>query len=420
SGLPSHHAEGGLMSRLGSLGHQLYTGEVSYDFVGRRRLWYTISAVLLAVSVLSLAVRGRNLGIEFKGGDVVTIPTATGTVQDAREAAASVGATQIEVTEFKAESGRSLQVQTESLSSHDAQALATALADKFGVDPTNVTAQQISPSWGGEITKKALTGLAVFLVLIVLFLTLYFEWRMAIAAVIALLHDLVITVGIYALVGFSVTPATVIGVLTILGYSLYDTVVVFDKVRENTRGLAGSNRMTYSSAANLAVNQTLVRSINTSVIALLPVAAILIVGTAMGAGPLEDLSLALFVGIATGTYSSIFVATPLACQIKEHEPAMQALAKRVAAREAAGRGASATAAKRSGRPATATAETDSDPDANLDDELAGDVDVAEIDGVVNPGSTAAPTKSGTARPGTARPPSKGGSSKRRPSGKKRR
>jgi preprotein translocase subunit SecF len=178
--------------------------------------------------------------------------------------------------------------------------------------------------------------------------------------------------------------------------------------------------MTYSAAANLAVNQTLVRSINTSVIALLPVAAILIVGTAMGAGPLEDLSLALFVGIATGTYSSIFVATPLACQIKEREPAMQALAKRVAAREAAGRGASATAAKRPGRAATATVETDADPDADLDDELEADVDVAEIDGAANPSSTAAPTKSGTARPGTARPPRRGGTSKRRPSGKKRR
>ncbi|MFI5100090.1 MAG: protein translocase subunit SecF, partial [Actinomycetes bacterium] len=176
------------MSRIGSLGHQLYTGEVSYDFVGRRRLWYTISAVLIAVSLLSLAIRGLNLGVEFKGGDVVTVPTATGTVQQARAAAAKVGATDIEVTELTAESGRSLQVTTESLSDADAQRLAASLAETFNVDPTNVTAQQISPSWGGEITKKALTGLAVFLVLIVLFLTLYFEWRMAIAAVIALLH----------------------------------------------------------------------------------------------------------------------------------------------------------------------------------------------------------------------------------------
>ncbi len=405
------------MSRVGRLGHQLYTGEVSYDFVGHRRLWYTISAVLLAVSVLSLAIRGLNLGIEFKGGDVVTIPTATGTVQQARDAAASVGATQIEVTELTAESGRSLQVQTESLSDADAQRLAATLADKFDVNPDQVTAQQISPSWGGEITKKALTGLAVFLVLIVLFLTVYFEWRMAIAAVIALVHDLVITVGIYALVGFSVTPATVIGVLTILGYSLYDTVVVFDKVRENTRGLAGSNRMTYSSAANLAVNQTLVRSINTSVIALLPVAAILIVGTAMGAGPLEDLSLALFVGIATGTYSSIFVATPLACQIKEREPAMQALAKRVAARQAAGRGVAAvSAAKGGGRSASVAAE-DAEGEPDVDDEVLED---DELDDTPSPATATAAAKAAPSRPGARPQPRKGTSNKRRPSGKKRR
>ena len=170
-----------------------------------------------------------------------------------------------------------------------------------------------------------------------IFLSLYFEWRMAAAALVALAHDLVITVGVYALIGFIVTPATVIGVLTILGYSLYDTVVVFDKVRENTRGLAGGNRMTYSGAANLAINQTLVRSINTSVIALLPVASILFIGPLLGADTLKDLALALFVGIAAGTYSSIFIATPVACQLKEREPAMQALAKRVAARESAGK-----------------------------------------------------------------------------------
>ncbi len=257
----------------------------------------------------------------------------------------------------------------------------------------------------------------MFLVLIVLFLTLYFEWRMAVAAVIALLHDLVITVGIYALVGFSVTPATVIGVLTILGYSLYDTVVVFDKVRENTRGLAGSNRMTYSSAANLAVNQTLVRSINTSVIALLPVAAILFVGTGLlGAGPLEDLSLALFVGIATGTYSSIFVATPLACQLKEREPAMQALAKRVAAREAAGRGAvrHGGQAVRSGRDGHAEADADSERPRRR----AGDVDARTVDGAATRRRRPAKRRHGQA--GHRAASRARAASKRRPSGKKRR
>ena len=412
------------MSRLGRIGHQLYTGEVSYDFVGKKRLWYTISATLLLVSVLAIAIRGLHLGIDFKGGNVVTVPTATGTLQQARDAAASAGATQVEVTELRSESGRQLQVETETLPNGGSQKLADALSKEFNVPSEQVTAQEISASWGGEITKKALTGLAVFIVLIVLFLSFYFEWRMAIAAVLALLHDLLITVGIYALVGFTVTPATVIGVLTILGYSLYDTVVVFDKVRENTRGLTGSNRMTYSQAANLAVNQTLVRSINTSIIALLPVGAILVVGTALGAGPLEDLSLALFVGIATGTYSSIFIATPLAAQLKEHEPAMKALAKRVAAREAAGRVVGAPTTRSSTRRAeNGTVPDEGEVDGELadkaDDQAGGQVaDTATGTDVAPPGTS--PQQPGGARPAGQRPQQRRGGTKRRPSGKKRR
>jgi preprotein translocase subunit SecF len=407
------------MSRLGRIGHDLYTGEISYDFVGNRRRWYAISALLLVISIASLGIRHLNVGIEFEGGNVVTVPTATGTVQQARDAAARAGAPDAEVLEFTSPSGRSIQVQTKALPGDGDRQLVKELASEFDVTGSQITVNVISPSWGGEITKKALFGLGVFLVLIVLFLTVYFEYRMAIAALVALIHDLVITVGIYALVGFTVTPATVIGVLTILGYSLYDTVVVFDKVRENTRGLAGSSRMTYSSAANLAVNQTLVRSVNTSVIALLPVAAILFIGPLLGASTLKDLSLALFVGIATGTYSSIFVATPVLCQLKEREPAMQALAKRVAAREAAGKAAPATGARRAagsgratGATATATATADPDEDLDLDD---GTVAAAGA------GGTDAPASSGAARPPAQRPqqrrPSGG---KRRPSGKKRR
>jgi preprotein translocase subunit SecF len=196
---------------------------------------------------------------------------------------------------------------------------------------TEINSSVIGPSWGKSIAKKALTGLIVFVVLVVLFIWAYFrEWRMSVAAIIALAHDLVITVGVYSLTGFEVTPATVTGLLTILGYSLYDTVVVFDKVRENTRGIGTSTRRTYAQAANLAVNQTLVRSINTSLAALLPVGAILYVGTfQLGSGPLKDLALALFVGMATGTYSSIFIATPLLAVLKMREPAMVAQAKRV-------------------------------------------------------------------------------------------
>jgi len=332
------------MSRLGDLAAGLYKGEVSFDFVGRWRLWYTISAVLLILSLGALFVNSLKFGVEFEGGSVLTVSSETCTVEEARDAAADAFGSEIVpiVTELNSSSGRSLRIQTEALTPALTNDVTDALADACGVAAADqISAQVIGPSWGEQITQKALTGLVVFLVAIVIYLSVMFEWRMAVGALVALFHDVFITVGIYALVGFEVTPATVIGVLTILGYSLYDTVVVFDKVKENTRGLAGGSRMTYSEAANLAVNQSLVRSINTSVVGLLPVAALLFVGAyVLGAGTLKDLALALFVGIAVGTYSSIFIATPVVAQLKEREPAMQALSKRVAARRAS-RGGSA-------------------------------------------------------------------------------
>jgi preprotein translocase subunit SecF len=324
------------VSRVTDFGGSLYRGDVSIDFVGRRRQWYALSAVLLLVALTALLVRGLNFGIEFEGGAVFDVPSDTCTVEVARDAFAGTGVTTVEpiVTEVTG-STRSVRVQTVALNAVQTNDVAQTLADACQVPIDSVSTQVIGPSWGGEITKKAFTGLAVFLLAIVVYLSITFEWRMAVAALVALVHDVVITVGIYALVGFEVTPASVIGVLTILGYSLYDTVVVFDKVKENTRGLSGGSRMTYSDAANLAVNQTLVRSINTSVVGLLPVAALLFVGAyVLGAGTLKDLALALFVGIAVGTYSSIFVATPFLAELKEREPAMQALNKRVAARRA--------------------------------------------------------------------------------------
>ena len=219
------------------------------------------------------------------------------------------------------------------LTSVESSRVADVLSSTFSVAKNEIDTRLVGPSWGEEITRKALTALAVFLLVIIIFLSIAFEPKMAVAAIIALFHDVWITVGIYSLIGFEVTPATVIGFLTILGYSLYDTVVVFDKVRENTRGIAGGSRLTYSAAANLAVNQTLVRSINTSVVALLPVGSILFIGTGvLGAGPLKDLSLALFIGLIVGTYSSIFVATPFLAAMREREPAMKALSKRVNAR----------------------------------------------------------------------------------------
>jgi len=334
------------MSGLGSIGHRLYAGEVSFDFIGRRRTWYVVSAIILLVSVGALMFRGLNLGIEFRGGADYTLPAATCTVEEARGVAETATGAQAIVTET---ASGTIRVQTEAIPPAESLILAGDLADACGIPASEVKVQVVGPTWGAEISKKALQGLVVFLLLVSLFLSIYFEWRMAVAALVALAHDLVITIGIYALTGLEVTPATVIGLLTILGYSLYDTVVVFDKVKENTRGIAGQSVMTYSEAANLAVNQTLVRSINTSIVALLPVFAIIVVGAGfLGAGTLLDLAVALFIGMAAGTYSSIFIATPFLAQLKEGQPEMKSLAGRVAARRKQARNAPAATAGDSG------------------------------------------------------------------------
>jgi preprotein translocase subunit SecF len=335
------------MSRLGNLGGRLYRGDVSYDFVGRQKRWYILSGIVLLIAIVSLMTKGLTLGIEFKGGAAFQLPKSSMSVEDARSAAGGIVADEVRVTEVSSPSGgKQVRVETAAISPGESTKVREALAKKAGVAVNQVSVQQIGPTWGEQITRKAVTALIVFLAGVAIFLALMFEWRMALAAIVTLFHDVLITVGIYSLVGFSVTPATVIGFLTILGYSLYDTVVVFDKVRENTRGLLGASRMTYSQAANLAINQTIVRSINTSVVALLPVGAILYISTALlGEGVLTDLSLALFIGIAVGTYSSIFIATPLLADLKEREPQYQQLARRVAARQgAASRAAKGTAA----------------------------------------------------------------------------
>ncbi len=315
----------------GSFGARLYNGELSFDFIGKRKRWYAFSGVLMLVSIVVLSIQGLHLGIEFKGGASFSVKKVGVSIAAATEAVKSTGLSSEPVVQLIGTD--KVRVQTGILKPGQSAAIQDALAAKFGVVANDVDYQLIGPSWGAEITKKALYGLFGFLIVVVLYLALAFEPKMAIAAIVAVIHDVVITVGIYALVGFEVTPATVIGFLTILGYSLYDTVVVFDKVRENTRTIAGGSRMTYSQAANLAVNQTLVRSFNTSLIALLPVGSILFVGAGLlGAGTLKDLSLALFIGLATGTYSSIFIATPILAALREREPAMKALAKRVGQR----------------------------------------------------------------------------------------
>jgi preprotein translocase subunit SecF len=327
------------MSKLGSIGAKLHRGEVSYDFIGKRKLWFSISLAVVVVSLVGLFARGLALGIEFKGGVEyqANVQVTDSTVDDFTAAVKATNAKDLGDPVVTTVGNDKVRVQTRPLDQNDIAKVRAAVAQEAGVGVDTVNTSQIGASWGNQIANKAILALIVFLVLVFFVIWVYFrEPKASAAAIIALMHDVLITVGVYALVGFDVTPATVIGVLTILGYSLYDTVVVFDKVRENTRGITGSNRYTYSDAANLAVNQTIVRSINTTVIALLPVGSILVVGTAvLGTGPLKDLSLALFVGIAVGAYSSIFIAPALLATFKEREPGMQALRRRVMAKRAA-------------------------------------------------------------------------------------
>lgn len=321
------------MSKFSGLGARLHSGETSIDYIGKRRRWYAFSGLLIIVSIAALSLQGLHLGIEFKGGSSYTVSKAGGTIAQAESALASAGITGEKV--IQQVGNDKIRVQTGTLSATQSNAVEDALASTFGVSVEAIDTQIIGPSWGKEITRKAIYGLVGFLIVVVLYLAMTFEPKMAFAAIVAVVHDVFITVGIYALVGFDVTPATVIGFLTILGYSLYDTVVVFDRVRENTKSITSTSKMTYSQAANLAVNQTVVRSLNTTIVALIPVGSILFVGAGLlGAGTLKDLSLALFIGLATGAYSSIFIATPLLAALREREPAMQALAKRINARGA--------------------------------------------------------------------------------------
>ena len=329
------------MSSIKGLGGRLYSGETSINIVGNAKRWYIVSALFTLLSIGALTLQGLHLGIEFKGGSAYTFPTTPATVEQARTAVESSGVTGALIIQKIGED--KIRVQTGSLTNAQSDSVEAAIVSTFGVSAADIDTQLIGPSWGKEITKKALYGLLAFIIVILLFLAMTFEPKMALAALVAVLHDVLITVGIYALIGFDVTPATVIGFLTILGYSLYDTVVIFDKVRENTRSITSTSKQTFTQATNLAVNQTIVRSINTTVIALLPVGAILFIGGGLlGAGTLKDISLALFIGMLVGSYSSVFIAPAVLAQLREKEPAMIALAKRVQARGTAAVGTTAT------------------------------------------------------------------------------
>ncbi|MDQ4105463.1 MAG: protein translocase subunit SecF [Actinomycetota bacterium] len=392
---------------------RLYSGTGAFDIVGRRRIWYSISGVLIAVCLASILLRGFNFGIDFEGGTRVQLPAqgAAGpisTQQAERVFTDSVGQPPVSVQTVGTGSAASILIRSEALDTRQSFALKAALYEQLRPLGSNgqpseqaISDSAVSASWGGEISRQALIALLVFLVLVTVFLAVYFEPRMALAALIALVHDVLLTAGVYSLVGFEVTPASVIGLLTILGFSLYDTVVVFDKVKENTRGLLGLTRRTYAEAANLAVNQTLMRSINTSVIAVLPVLGLLVIGVGLlGVGTLKDLALVQMVGIVAGALSSIFLATPLVVDLTMRRPVYQQQAERVALRRE----------KLARKAATANLE---DEDGTPSQRPRGDADTPAEDAPVGNGAPAKVGKAAPARRRHGQPAGRSG----RPSGK---
>jgi len=327
------------MGKFSRLGNDLYEGNVSVDFVHRPWRWYALSSIFILLAFTGLFFRGLNLGVEFQGGTEMKVDVPTSlvnqkTVDEVRSAIAGAGVEGAANPTVNTSGNQGILVRTEQLSNKDAVKVAGVISEVTGVDAkTKISTNDVGASWGKQVADRAIQGLIVFVVGVILFIWAYFrEWKFSAGAIVALFHDILITVGIYALSGFEVTPATVTGFLTILGFSLYDTVVVFDKVRENTKDMRSSRR-SYAELANLAVNQTLVRSINTSIVALLPVAAILYVGvTTLGSGSLKDLALALFIGMATGAYSSIFIAPSVLVQLKSREKEVSEQDRRAKAR----------------------------------------------------------------------------------------
>ncbi|MGH9128456.1 MAG: protein translocase subunit SecF [Acidimicrobiales bacterium] len=316
---------------------RLYRGETAVDFVGRRRRWFAISAIVIIAGMTALGIRGLNFGIDFKGGTSWQVPSHGVTVSQARTALGSLG-TSATIAELGNGHNQTLQVQTQLSGTAASQTAAQdsvtkTLALLTHVNQSVVTVNSVGPSWGGQVTNKAVRAVIIFFIAIALYITIRFEWKMALSAVVAVLHDLVVTVGIYALVGFPVTPDTVVAVLTILGYSLYDTIVVFDRVKENAKGIGTSGKLTYSDTVNLSMNQVLMRSLNTSVVAILPILSILVIGAeVLGATTLQEFGLALVIGLTSGVYSSIFIASPLLAILKERETRYRTIRSRLVAR----------------------------------------------------------------------------------------
>ncbi|HXZ82698.1 MAG TPA: protein translocase subunit SecF [Acidimicrobiales bacterium] len=332
---PESGVPGRAPRRRGPL-RRLYFGQTRFDFVRRKRWWFALSSIVIVAGVISLATRGLNLDIEFAGGTAWTVQTSTVSVTQARNALAPYGLAGAAITQLGTPP-KTLNVeaklpkgQTSKQSQAIAAEVSAVLAKLAHVSPASVSVETVGPSWGRQITSKALEALIVFIILVSVYISIFFEWRMAFAAILAMFHDILVTVGVYSLVGFDVTPDTVVAFLTILGYSLYDTIVVFDRVRDNAHHLAQRDRMAFSDLVNLSMNQTLARSLNTSLVAILPILSVLVLGAqVLGATTLQYFGLALLIGLTTGAYSSIFIASPLVALLKERETHYRHLAERL-------------------------------------------------------------------------------------------
>ena len=397
------------MGKASRLGNDLYTGRKSIDFVHQRPKWYAITGIIVLLAFAALFIRGLNFGVEFTGGVEYRVPASGDATQEyADQLAEVVQETGVEGAQspIVSTAGGSVLLQTEDTPQADTDAISQTLADAAGVDVSDLSVQEIGPSFGAEVATRAVIGVIVFLVLVLTFIAFYFrEWKMSVGALVALIHDVVITMGIYALSGFQVTPAAVTGLLAILGFSLYDTVVVFDKIKENTRDMK-AHRQTYAEAANLAVNQTLVRSINTGIVALIPIGAILFVSAAaLGASSLQDLALSQFVGMAAGVYSSVVLAPRVLVHLKSGESEVKLAERRAKARQRA------QADKYAAVPAyTDDLAVQDDPDDP--DGLAGGPDDDLDDDRATPTLTKSPSRPGGAtavEPGRGRvaPPARG-------------
>ena len=430
---------------------RLYRGETSFDFIGNRKIWFGVSALIIVLGVISLGTRGLNLGIDFKGGQSWLVSSQNLTVAQATSAVESAGVSQPTVVQLTNQVSHDKQIQVQvdlnskSVLQRDSieNKVTDALAKAANTSPNNVNFNDVGPTWGGQVTSKAIEALIVFFIAVTLYISVRFEFKMAVAAIVAVIHDILVTVGIYSLTGFQVTPDTVIAVLTVLGYSLYDTVVVFDRIRENAKGLGASGRITYSDMVNLSMNQTLARSINTSLVAIMPVLSVLVVGAFfLGASSLQDFGLALVIGLTSGAYSSIFIASPLLALMKEREPRYTTIRQRLETRgerhgsltpaaaaamagasagSGSGRGSGRARAQSSGviRPGAGSSTKRSGPGGSKGaGPGSGPTESSASTAAPRASSGGGPSASGSTRPGGNRPPprprkGKGGKGKRR-------